>query len=223
MVGNDSARFCNACEKTVYNVSSMSRAEAEGLLSANATGEICVRFFERADGTILTADCPVGVQRKERRKLALAVFGGGAMWSMNVLAAAGSFGRAAATPTPPQPCMLESVSMPGYVVIQGEVGTRVTIDGELTTTLPSATVALNPGSHLVKLTRVGDGRTESRIIGVQSNQTTLVEQLPRLIVAMPVQQPVAQMPVSPPPEGRWLAGGIRRQLPLPSKLPATRD
>jgi hypothetical protein len=42
-------------------------------------GEMCVRFFERADGTILTQDCPVGVKKKQRRKLALAVAGAGVM------------------------------------------------------------------------------------------------------------------------------------------------
>jgi hypothetical protein len=30
----------------------------------------CVRFFRRLDATILTDDCPIGVERKRRRSLA---------------------------------------------------------------------------------------------------------------------------------------------------------
>jgi hypothetical protein len=69
MTGDDRARDCAKCEKTVYNISSMTRAEAEEFLAARGASA-CVRFFKRADGTILTADCPVGV-KKRRRKLAL--------------------------------------------------------------------------------------------------------------------------------------------------------
>lgn len=69
MVGDDTARFCLKCDKNVYDLSSMTRAEAEGLIVAKE-GELCVRFYRRADGTMLTADCPVGVTRKRRRRIA---------------------------------------------------------------------------------------------------------------------------------------------------------
>ncbi len=67
MVGTERARFCGLCEKTVYNVSAMTREEAEQFLSA-ATSP-CVRFYQRADGTILTSDCPVGVSTRRKRNL----------------------------------------------------------------------------------------------------------------------------------------------------------
>lgn len=67
MVGTDRARFCGLCEKTVYNVSAMSRDEAEQLLSSVESP--CVRFYQRTDGTILTSDCPVGVSKKRKRNL----------------------------------------------------------------------------------------------------------------------------------------------------------
>lgn len=79
MLGDDRVRFCLGCEKNVYNLSSLPREDAEALLRARMGGEMCVRFFERADGTILTQDCPVGVKKKQRRKLALAVAGAGVM------------------------------------------------------------------------------------------------------------------------------------------------
>lgn len=79
MVGDERVRFCLACEKNVYNLSAMSRDEAEQLLQERLGGQVCVRFYQRADGTILTEDCPVGVRTKRRKKLALAVAGAGAM------------------------------------------------------------------------------------------------------------------------------------------------
>ena len=79
MIGDEKVRFCSSCEKNVYNLSAMTSADAEHLLGASAGGELCVRFYQRADGTVMTADCPVGVKRKRRKKLALAVAGAGAL------------------------------------------------------------------------------------------------------------------------------------------------
>lgn len=69
MKGDDSVRFCGQCEKNVYNLSSMSLDEISGLLERKE-GRTCVRFYRRADGTVLTDDCPVGL-RAVRRKMAL--------------------------------------------------------------------------------------------------------------------------------------------------------
>src|SRR5580765_8057104 len=54
MVGDERARFCGKCEKNVYNLSSLTRAEAEALL-VEKEGKVCVRYYQRADGTVLTA------------------------------------------------------------------------------------------------------------------------------------------------------------------------
>ncbi|HYP49317.1 MAG TPA: hypothetical protein VEQ34_00140, partial [Pyrinomonadaceae bacterium] len=66
MIGNDRKRFCGECKLNVYNLSGMTRAEAENLL-LNSEGRLCVRFYKRADGTDLTEDCPVGWQAVKRR------------------------------------------------------------------------------------------------------------------------------------------------------------
>jgi hypothetical protein len=55
-------RFCGQCDKSVYNLSAMTRAEAEALV-ASKDGRVCVRLYQRQDGTVLTQDCPVGVRR----------------------------------------------------------------------------------------------------------------------------------------------------------------
>lgn len=59
MYGNDRQRHCGDCKMNVYNLSEMTKQEAENLIM-NAEGLLCARFYRRADGTILTKDCPVG-------------------------------------------------------------------------------------------------------------------------------------------------------------------
>jgi hypothetical protein len=68
MAGTDEARFCTDCHKHVYNLSAMSRRRAEELI-LQKEGRLCVRFYRRHDGTMLTQDCPVGL-RAIRRRLA---------------------------------------------------------------------------------------------------------------------------------------------------------
>jgi hypothetical protein len=59
MSGDDRVRHCQLCQLNVYNLSEMTRAEAERLIISRE-GRLCVRFYRRADGTILTRDCPRG-------------------------------------------------------------------------------------------------------------------------------------------------------------------
>ena len=66
MTGDDKARYCGKCEKHVYNLSAMTREEAE-LVMLEKEGNLCVRLYRRKDGTVITADCPVGVRRKRLR------------------------------------------------------------------------------------------------------------------------------------------------------------
>ena len=60
MAGDERARFCHLCQKQVYDLSALTAAEA-GALIREKEGNLCGRFYQRADGTMLTADCPVGV------------------------------------------------------------------------------------------------------------------------------------------------------------------
>jgi len=72
MRGDDRSRFCGKCDKHVYNVAAMPRLEAEVMLreAVDRSADMpCLRIFRRKDGTILTADCPVGAKRKRRRQL----------------------------------------------------------------------------------------------------------------------------------------------------------
>lgn len=86
MTGDDRTRHCGECKKNVYNLSGMTRDEAEALL-IDRNGDLCVRYYQRSDGTILLADCAVGARRKRRRRLAVIAGGAAAL-----LAAAGVAG-----------------------------------------------------------------------------------------------------------------------------------
>jgi hypothetical protein len=81
MIGDGRARFCGRCAKEVYDLSSMSGAEAERFLREQS-GPTCVTFRRRKDGKIMTSDCEVGVRRRR--------FGIGVV-ALAVIGAAGAF------------------------------------------------------------------------------------------------------------------------------------
>ena len=68
MQGDDRVRFCGSCQKNVYNLSALSRGEAMKLVAEHG-GRLCALLYRRPDGTVLTADCPVG-----RRAWAIRLF-----------------------------------------------------------------------------------------------------------------------------------------------------
>ena len=73
MVGTACVRYCTSCGHNVYNLSAMSREEAEALI-VQKEGRLCVRFFQREDGKLLTQDCPVGLRTWRRRVRAVVTF-----------------------------------------------------------------------------------------------------------------------------------------------------
>jgi hypothetical protein len=58
MVGDDRVRRCGTCKQNVYNISEMTRAQAEDVIAAH-DARMCLRYYHRADGTILLRDCAV--------------------------------------------------------------------------------------------------------------------------------------------------------------------
>jgi hypothetical protein len=61
MVGDDRVRHCPDCNLNVYNFSAMSLREIDRIV-ADHEGRLCARFYRRADGTMLTQNCPVGIR-----------------------------------------------------------------------------------------------------------------------------------------------------------------
>ena len=69
MPGTDRVRACADCALNVYNLSEMTTREARALIRQHE-GRLCVRLYRRADGTVLTRDCPEGIPdaATERRR-----------------------------------------------------------------------------------------------------------------------------------------------------------
>ena len=66
MFGNERIRFCGQCKLNVYNLSQMTKGEAEQLI-ASSEGRLCIRYYRRSDGSILTRNCPVGLRAIKKR------------------------------------------------------------------------------------------------------------------------------------------------------------
>lgn len=75
MTGDDRIRHCEMCDRQVYNIAAMSTEDAAELIRG-AEGRVCARLYRRKDGTVLTADCPVGVRKARSRRFRRLAVGG---------------------------------------------------------------------------------------------------------------------------------------------------
>lgn len=66
MTGDDRVRRCHSCQLNIYNTTEMTKNEVEDLIQ-NHEGRLCIRLYKRADGTVLTKDCPVGFRAYQKR------------------------------------------------------------------------------------------------------------------------------------------------------------
>lgn len=66
MAGDERVRHCTLCSLNVYNFAEMTRDEVRELL-VRTEGRVCARLYRRADGTVLTRDCPTGLRALRRR------------------------------------------------------------------------------------------------------------------------------------------------------------
>ncbi|HEX8179008.1 MAG TPA: ankyrin repeat domain-containing protein [Pyrinomonadaceae bacterium] len=71
MRGNERVRFCQHCSLHVHNLSTVTRPEAEKIIR-RAGGRICVRYYQRPDGAVLTSEPLVQIQAGLRRASRLA-------------------------------------------------------------------------------------------------------------------------------------------------------
>jgi hypothetical protein len=71
---------------------------------------MCVRLYRRADGMVMTEDCPVGARHKRRVRLAVATVGG------SLLAAAAAMGA-----REQQTCTMGAAAVVEPPVVQGEI------------------------------------------------------------------------------------------------------
>lgn len=67
MPGGERVRSCEKCARKVYNLSGMSASDAAKLVREAEGQRLCVRFYRRPDGSLMTRDCPVGASLVRRR------------------------------------------------------------------------------------------------------------------------------------------------------------
>lgn len=74
MRGDELVRYCGQCKLDVYNISELTPEQATELINSKA-GRICIRLYERFDGTIILQDCPYGVREARNKLLKLGIAG----------------------------------------------------------------------------------------------------------------------------------------------------
>lgn len=71
MTGDERSRMCSQCSTRVYNIEGMTAPEVQNLV-LDHEGRLCIRLHRRADGTVITKDCPKGLQRVRKRVFGIA-------------------------------------------------------------------------------------------------------------------------------------------------------
>lgn len=153
MEGDERVRYCGSCRLSVYNLSAMSRREAEDLVrnrhGAGAGERLCVKFFRRADGTLVTDECG-RVRRALRRKALLIRTAAAALFALvlsPLLAACGAGGE---KPTPgvtthatPSPTGVAPAAAAASTPLQAAPSHQVP-GGEIPAPVPTETAAPRP-------------------------------------------------------------------------------
>ena len=68
MFGDEKVRHCEKCQLNVFNLSEMSRDEAEMILARYGSDGLCVRYYQRDDGKVMFKDCPDGERQAAHKR-----------------------------------------------------------------------------------------------------------------------------------------------------------
>jgi hypothetical protein len=119
MTGDDRVRHCGICQNNVYNLSALPAVEAAALLEERSHA-ICVRLYRRADGTVLTEDCPVGFAAHVRRRVRRAAMLAASWLGFSALVGCGDGASTRTTTGVPVP-QSGSTQPPSETHVMGEV------------------------------------------------------------------------------------------------------
>jgi hypothetical protein len=171
MQGDERVRHCSECNLNVYNFSAMSQREIRRLLLAK-NERLCARWYRRSDGTIITADCPVGFRGRVRKISLAAGTALSALFSMSP-AAAQTLGKA----SDPAVQIENSGIGSGVIIIRAANKSGAVIQKAQVTVLDSAnqsvaegqtdefgkfqTPGLKPGPYSVRVVFPGFGRSDT--------------------------------------------------------------
>jgi hypothetical protein len=212
MQGDERVRYCPECKLNVYNFAAMSTAEIEKTVE-NREGRLCARFYARADGTLLTQNCPVGFRAKVRRisRAAGAVLST-VMTAMSATFAAAQTGTGFAPSTQSQrsgtALLLEVTDQTGAVITRAKVslidrGKKILYEG---VTDPKGQVLiprLAPGTYAVVIAAVSFSinRLDVEVHGAQTQKVTAkMEISPEVTMGVVVSgSPFEAEPIRLPP------------------------
>jgi hypothetical protein len=137
MPGGERVRSCSQCSHKVYNLSAMSGDEAAKLIR-EAEGRVCVRLYRRADGSVMTRDCPTGLRAARQRVTRAVTVSFASMFSIIGLFSLAerlrakpvlTMGAVAASPQP--------LSTPAPVPMMGEMEAMPTVEmGDMAMPMP---------------------------------------------------------------------------------------
>ena len=234
MSGDDRVRFCEQCSLRVYNISEMTRTEAEALI-ANYEGRICARLYRRFDGTVITKDCPEGLRAIRRRlaKVAGAVFAAIMSICANVAGQKPSKDKSSC-----QQQVRTTRKLADSATDEGAVagvifdpngalvaGAKITITNQKTTTSRETEsdaegkfkfASLSPLSYDLTVTQNGFKKLEVKSVRLAAKETVSMD-----LILMPNAATVTigiiadDSPLNTPPGTMILSGETIRKLPIP--------
>jgi hypothetical protein len=151
MAGDERVRHCTLCNLNVYNFAEMTRDEVRQLL-VQTEGRVCARLYQRADGTVLTRDCPTGLRALRRRASRIAAALIAALLTLPSLAFGGTAGKKPRLKTHGSRVKLriERVATPQPAVFGGVIRDR---DGYA---IPGASIAVQDEVSMRQVTAITD-------------------------------------------------------------------
>ena len=227
MTGDEQVRHCQECKLNVYNLSEMTRREAESLISSRE-GRLCVRFYRRADGTVLTRDCPRGLRKQIDR---ISRFAGAALSTLMSLSAS-AWGQT--TQQPPCPVEFQAqeqknaqmvltvvdpqgAAIPGARIWLHDKHRKVKFDGTTRVCGTAIVSGVIPDHLMLRIAHPGF-KSYSKPVEIKANQTQAIRAV--LMVAMD-ETVVVGMLTTPSTVDHddsqlktTLSGDFLRQLPL---------
>lgn len=200
MSGDEQQRYCDECQRFVYDFSKMPRRQIEAMMAASQ-GRICARLTRKEDGSLLTLELPPVTAPASRRRLPVASAVMTAILSMNAA------GLAQPLTPPPQLPSIYAEQEAGQDSKKADAKARsgeamATLLGNvldpLGAVLPMATVtlinestkeeravigsvqgyrftSLPPGSYVLKVAALGFAAVEQTGIKVQAGQEQRVD------------------------------------------------
>jgi hypothetical protein len=234
MTGDDRVRFCEQCSLRVYNISAMTRTDAEALI-ANTEGRICARFYRRSDGTIITRDCPVGLRAIRRRVARVA---GAAFAAIMSICSSVAWQK----PSKDKSSCQQQVRMTRKVadsaidegVVAGVIfdpngavvaGAKITITNQKTKTSRETEsdaegkfsfASLSPVSYDLTLTKNGFKKLELKSVTLAAKETVSLDLVLTLDATTVTMGVIADESLLSTPPGTMILNGITiRKLPIP--------